>query len=77
MLEMQGYMDEQEAKSLNKEITMKDFIGSHEFQGMARSIKGKKKSSPPSVKAPKMSKASKQNLVPYQSPNKRSNIAYS
>ena len=53
---------------------MKNSITSHEFQGMARSKNGKKKTSPPSVNVPKISKAAKQHLVPYQTPSQRSGI---
>jgi hypothetical protein len=52
-------------------------ISSHEFQGMARSKKGKHKTSPPTVKVPKISKATRELLVPYQSPQRRSNISFS
>jgi hypothetical protein len=52
-------------------------IASHEFQGIGKMKKNKPKSSPPTVKAPKISKSAKQLLVPYQSPQRRSNIAYS
>jgi hypothetical protein len=50
-------------------------ISSKEFQGLARGSKGKAKTSPPTVKAPKMSKAGKQHLVPYQSPQRRAGLA--
>lgn len=52
-------------------------ISMNEFHGLARSKKGKGKTKPPTVKAPKISKAQKRFLVPYQSPQSRSNIAYS
>jgi hypothetical protein len=50
-------------------------ITSNEFEGLARSARGKKKSSPPTVKAPQMNKKAKQRLVPWnQSPQKRTGI---
>jgi len=51
-------------------------ISQNEFQGLARSKSGKGKTTPPTVKAPKMNKAAKQRLVPYQNPATRSNQVY-
>jgi hypothetical protein len=50
-------------------------ISSHEYQGLARASKGKKKSSPPTVKAPSISKEAKKHLIPWQSsPQKRTSM---
>ena len=54
-------------------------ITSGEFQGLARSIKGqgKKKTSVPTVKVPKITKKAKSVLVPYgNGPQHRANTAY-
>ena len=51
-------------------------ISSHEFQGLARTKKGKEKTSVPTVKVPKMGKAAKARLVPWgNSPQRRANEA--
>jgi len=49
-------------------------ITSHEFQGLARGMKGKNKIEGPTVKAPKFNKKAKQKLIPYgnESPQRRS-----
>ena len=48
-------------------------ITSHEFEGIARGMKGKNKTANPTVKAPKIDKKRKQQLVPYgnQAPQRR------
>ena len=52
---------------------IKNSIGSNEFQGLARSTKGKNKIEGPTVKAPKFNKKAKQKLIPYgnESPQRR------
>ena len=42
---------------------IKNSIGSNEFQGLARSTKGKNKIEGPTVKAPKFNKKAKQKLT--------------
>ena len=69
----------EQARHWLKRIGVQDkmSITSNEFQGLARAKKGKEKTSPPTVKAPKISKKAKQQLVPWSTPQRRSNIAYS
>jgi hypothetical protein len=69
-------MEEHLEKSQHKEKSMS--ITSGEFQGLARSMKGKgkNKTSAPTVKVPKMSKEEKAKLVPFgNSPQRRANTA--
>lgn len=54
-------------------------ITSQEFHGLVKGKKGKGKMQAPTVKAPKFNKKAKQALIPYgnQSPQRRTNVAYS
>jgi len=52
-------------------------ISSNEFNGLVKLNVKKAKGTPPTIKAPKMPKAAKQRLVPYQSPQRRSSTATS
>ena len=51
-------------------------ISQNEFHGIIKAVH-KATGKPPTVKAPKISKAAKQRLVPYQSPQRRSATATS
>jgi len=54
---------------------MRDAISANEFKGMVKGGNKKGMSSCPTVKAPKISKAAKQRLIPYgnQAPQRRAN----